>query len=762
MRLFKACFLLSYALRDVLSASSNAGISVDVDLSSYFNNNGVSASPGSANFDGNNGSYPLNQLPTGILPYRGINFTLPPWGSSSPNNIVAQGQNISLNTARFQTLHLLGAGDGGSIYTNNISVTYSDGTIVTQPILIPGWKDSRGLVVSNYTYTANGIDGNTSHIHYFQIPLNAGKALSSLTLPTGTVSGTRLHVFGISLFSSASLSTPSSGNPGPALTFQYVRSRNQWYNDSALPISFMKVLDDSTAGSVVHVVEVGINNLPFDFGLSSWLIGEHTVEISSPHLQTVYAGALNRLRAGDQARVKVGVVNKEGAARGTTTQAVAIVKDATGKVVATSPSFEIIAGIPEYDNSLASLAQHEAPKWFEDAKVIFNSIFVHWGVYSIPAFAPSGKWYWWQSHEPNNTNSPTWVHHKETYGEDFLYDQFIPMFNPTAANWSADSFTDLFAESGAKYFVLVTKHHDGVALFDAGNTTNRTTVALGPKHDFIKEIFESAAARHPDLVPATYFSNAEWYNPAWARYGFSSWPGGLAHNAYNWSKIEPYTGYVEVDDYIQDIQKPQMQILMDTYETNVLWCDTGPGAITNVTELMAGWYNRKFLEGKNVAIDDRCATWAYINYTNTTVAIRRLVDIVSKNGNWLLDIGPTGNGSVVEPEVTTLRGLGAWLAKAGKSIYATDYWFIGPQESSNIRFTTTPLAFYITTISSPSPSFTVNSPVPLLAHDTITLLGGSGQALNFTIEGETGAVTIQVPATEAEKVSDAWAFEVLY
>ena len=127
-----------------------------------------------------------------------------------------------------------------------------------------------------------------------------------------------------------------------------------------------------------------------------------------------------------------------------------------------------------------------------------------------------------------------------------------------------------------------------------------------------------------------------------------------------------------------------------------------------------------------------------------------------------VDIGPTGNGSVVEPEIATLRGLGAWLKKAGKSIYATDYWFISPQESSNIRFTTTPLAFYITTLSSPTPSFTVNSPVPLLAHDTITLLGGSGQALNFTIEGETGAVTIHVPAAEAEKVSDAWAFEIVY
>jgi alpha-L-fucosidase len=181
----------------------------------------------------------------------------------------------------------------------------------------------------------------------------------------------------MSLFTAPSLSS-SESSTGPALTFQYVRSRNQWYNDSALPsssldttaLSFMKILDGAnTTGSVVQVVEVAISNLPFDFNLSSWLVGEHTVEISSSDLQTVYAGTLKRLRAGDQARVKVGVVNANGTSRGATTQATAIVKNANGTVVATSPIFEITAGILEYESSLTSLAQHEAPKWFEDAKV---------------------------------------------------------------------------------------------------------------------------------------------------------------------------------------------------------------------------------------------------------------------------------------------------------------------------------------------------------------------------------------------------------
>lgn len=125
-----------------------------------------------------------------------------------------------------------------------------------------------------------------------------------------------------------------------------------------------------------------------------------------------------------------------------------------------------------------------------------------------------------------------------------------------------------------------------------------------------------------------------------------------------------------------------------------------------------------------------------------------------------MDIGPTGNGSVVEPEVTTLHGLGSWLQIAGKALYATDYWFIGPQESSNLRFTTTPLAFYIATLAWPSPSFAVRSPVPVMKGDRITLLGGSGGELEFEVNDD--EVIIFVNENEASLVNDAWAFEVVY
>ncbi|EIM87573.1 glycoside hydrolase [Stereum hirsutum FP-91666 SS1] len=750
---------------------STDAVVVPLDLSSYLNNKGTSDAPGQADLNGEGWSIPYAGFPTGNLTYRGIQFSIPDdWSSVQFDNVLCEGQDVNLpseQVGRYQSLYLLTTADSSSPFSNNISVTYADGTSVSGATLIPPWQSwpfpSQGVLNSNFTYTNNGTDGNTTSIHVFQLPLDASKTLNTITLPTAN-SSTRLHIFAATLWSSSSLlsltnNTNNTTAPSPALAFEYIRSRTNWFNDSG------------STTSIVQVYDIAISNLPLNFTPSSWLIGNYTVEIESDQVSTEILGTLKRLRPGDQARVKVGVVNKEGVGRGTMGSAVAVVRDETGSEVARSGGFEVMAGIPVYTDEWSSLALHEAPKWMEDYKF---GIFVHWGVYSVPAFAPSGQqyaeWYWWDLHVPNNSDSATWVYHKKTYGEEFLYDDFIPQFNPQ--NFSADSLVDLFASAGAKYFTIVTKHHDGFAMFDAGDTTNRSSVILGPKRDFLKEIFDAAEANHPGLVPATYFSTPEWYNPDWAPYGKDSWPGGLAHNAYNWSEIEPYTGWIPVDDYIQDLQTPQIKTLFNDYGTNVLWCDIGEAS--NISLLTADWYNAKYNEGKGVAIDDRCAfhLWDFstpdANYMTPEVAVPMLVDIVSKNGNWLLDIGPKGDGTVVEPEITTLTAIGDWLSHSGAAIYGTYYWFRTPQESTSLRFTTTDSAFYITTLVSPSPSFKVVSPVPVLPTDIITLLGGSGTALNFTIGGpeeggeEEGVLTVHVSAEEAGMVKYAWAFEVKY
>jgi alpha-L-fucosidase len=164
---------------------------------------------------------------------------------------------------------------------------------------------------------------------------------------------------------------------------------------------------------------------------------------------------------------------------------------------------------------------------------------------------------------------------------------------------------ELFADAGAKYFVFVTvrriiyscrsghqrtfqKHHDGFALFDTKSSTHRSSYHLGPKRDFLRELFDAAKEEQPLLHRGTYYSMPEWYvftviilasslksvisrfNPDAGPYGFGSWPGHLAQNAFNHSETEPYTGRLPVDDYLEDVQLAHMRQLAFEYETEIM------------------------------------------------------------------------------------------------------------------------------------------------------------------------------------------------
>ena len=133
---------------------------------------------------------------------------------------------------------------------------------------------------------------------------------------------------------------------------------------------------------------------------------------------------------------------------------------------------------------------------------------------------------------------------------------------------------DLIHAAAAKYFVITTKHHDGFALFDTFNTSNRNSLLYGPKRDLLHELFTAAEIYHPSLRRGTYFSLPEWFNPDFQPYGFAqqpgdsstSWPGIIARNPYTGLE-EPYTGHIPVKDFISDLMVPQMEILAYKYTT---------------------------------------------------------------------------------------------------------------------------------------------------------------------------------------------------
>ncbi|KAI0036162.1 glycoside hydrolase family 29 protein [Vararia minispora EC-137] len=773
---------LPFVFSVLTAACSRAAVQADyvkLDISNLFNVKAAATSAADANFDGNGRAYPVEYLPSApTFDYLGLQFDLPPFHDASANDAIkASGQTVSVPTGAYQVFSALAISFPGTD-SANVTVNFADGSSTVAPIIVAPWYSSGSMFdgpiwtpwhYANPALDSNlTIDYNRTHIQYVTTSLPSDRNISSLVLP-GTDAA--MAFFSITL-------VPAVPSPiAPTLQVQNVRSTTKWLNEGA------------TGNDRVTINNLATRNASID----TWILTNHTVAISSPFLTTVRPGSFRRLRASDQIIVTVGVQNAAGVSAGTPTNATIVVTDASGQTVAVERAdqgWTVTAGIPDWQNNDDSLSTHEAPNWFDDA--------------NVPAWAPTGaqyaEWYDWWLHNPPNNQSAVWRHHLATYGPDVVYDDFIQNF--TASAWSPDDWIDLFVNAGAKYFVLVTKHHDGFALFDTGNSSNRNSLLLGPKRDVVQELMDTAKAKAPQLRRGTYFSLPEWFNPAYGPYGHGSWPGHPALNAFNGSCCDPFIGYVPVADYIQDLQRPQMETLFTDprYETDILWCDIGFASA--FPHIGGDWYNFAASQGRQVVRDDRCGSnqtdfvtpeyatfpvrlsekwessegidpfsYGYNSdtppngYQNANGILPKFIDMVSKGGNYLLDIGPTANGSIVPEMTEPLLTIGSWLNKAGEAIYSTRPWFITPEDMTSgfadVRFTTTTDAFYIIALSAISGGgLRTPAPVPIVANDTVTMLGGTGQPLNWTVSD--GVLEIQVSDAELAMTEIAWAFKVAY
>ncbi|KAJ7751866.1 glycoside hydrolase family 29 protein [Mycena olivaceomarginata] len=611
-----------------------------------------------------------------------------------------------------EPLHFLYAGDGtgGKCFSFLLSVYAKNWWV---------WANVNRAAIALPLHEKTGKNLNATNIFQWSTSVPSESPVESITFPPKATSN-RMHVFGLSI-------TPSTTNTsgGPALAIRRARFTTRW---------------EDIEGVRAQAVEVTLANLLPAFAISrnTSITTRHTVELVGSGIQTVTPGVINRLVPADQVRVDVFVTGST--ANGNATIQI---RDSSGNVVATSGEFPTSPLVENYTPDADSLSMHETPSWWNAAKY---GIFIHWGVYSTPAWAPPtsyAEWYDWDIRQPPNSSNPTWEHHLETYGKP---------------QNSMRVRVDLFDRAGAKYFVLVSKHHDGFALFDTGNTTNRNSVQFGPKRDLVAELFQTAKAEKPEMHRGTYYSMPEWFNPDFAKYGFGQWPGGLAHNAFNVSPaLEPYTGRIDIDDYIDDLQLPQMIDLAVKYDTEIMWCDIG--GPNKTLDFAATFYNHAMAQGRQVTMNDRCgflpdfdtpeyATFGSIQtakwessegmdpfsyglntatnadqYKNGTTIVQTLVDIVSRTGICdLLDIGPTAEGEIIAPMMNNLLDAGTWLDFAGDCVYDTEYWFPSSQDfnppagTEPPRFTTTPSTFCLT----------INKRLPVLAEDEIVFLRPQG------------------------------------
>ncbi|KAJ1300816.1 hypothetical protein OPQ81_002456 [Rhizoctonia solani] len=792
-------------------------------------------------FDGNGAGYVAEFLPVGELRNENIRFALPKWGSR-PDNFISNKQEISVNVGYIREFHILYAGDwidgeNGAEF----EFEFEDGEKEIVQLSVKNWWDlhwlNNGAVQTPYHNTPNGRNYNITQMHHWSSAVSSFSPLRTIRFPSASDIN-RLHVFALSLVPAYVPGDELDTSP-PAISVKNVRltTLKTDEGDSIIEVTLANLralaASDygfaSKHGSVAHFhghrsprrpypdedQQVVLGKEPevlrgYEHYASSVLTGPHEVIVRPVNgqvgIRTVAPGKVFRLIPGDDARIDVGVTfdlasQWMSSPKESLEVEVVVLSLETSSPVTRSTGWNLDLGNVDtlkedgkfWEPTVMSLSRHETPRWWNNAKF---GIFIHWGIYSVPGWVPKGyyeEWYNWWLHNPAQPSNILWNYHRDTFGEGKLYDDFIPEF--TGAKFNASQWINLFATAGAKYFVLVTKHHDGFALFDTHNSTHRSSVYLGPKRDFIGELMDAASKEHPTMHKGTYYSMPEWFNPDAGPYGFGNWPGHLATGAYNHSLIEPYTGRLEGKDYLRDIQLEHMRILAEKYDTDIMWCDIG--GPNRTLEFAAEWYNRAARAGKQVTMNNRCGfvpdfdtpeyarfssiqthswetsegidpySYGYNRqtkdeeYRSPETIVQTLVDIVSKNGNYLLNLGPTGEGEIIPAMVERLVEVGKWLEHSGECIFNTTYSFLGA-EAGSFRFTKTPKSFCMISFSKPEGNWIViERPVPILPGDTVTFLGDE-RARPLTWSYRDGRLAIIVPKTLVDAVKYAWAFKITF
>jgi alpha-L-fucosidase len=402
------------------------------------------------------------------------------------------------------------------------------------------------------------------------------------------------------------------------------------------------------------------------------------------------------------------------------------------------------------------------PPWFDDAKL---GIFVHWTAAAVPAYAPvndspfdlaaEGGWeeamrrspyVEWYQNSIAIEGSPAAQHHAEVHGNR-PYDDFVAQFLDGHAGWQADPWADLFAAAGARYVVLVTKHHDGVLLWPSG-TPNPKKARWGSDRDVVGDL--AVAVRARDMRFGTYYS------------GGLDWSfGGLPMRDFQ----QMLAAIPQTDEYVAYVAA-HWDELIDRYRPDVLWGDIGSPAGLDLTELFERYYatvpegvinNRfdwirqsvgqvhcDFVTPEYSTKGDAGHKWESTRgigtsfgynreedestYLSPDALVRMFIDIVAHGGNLLLNVGPNADGAIPWAQAQRLLALGWWLRTNGDAIFSTRPWSRTDgvtAEGHDVRYTTrdgdlfaivcgTPSSEEVELDVTPAPGATVH----LLGNDT--------------------------------------------
>lgn len=364
----------------------------------------------------------------------------------------------------------------------------------------------------------------------------------------------------------------------------------------------------------------------------------------------------------------------------------------------------------QYKDNWESLSEYGVPEWYEKAKF---GVFVHWGVYSVPAY-----WSEWYPRLMYYKGNPVYYHHKHKYGKDFNYREFIEMFK--AEKFSAENWVMLVKNSGAKFIMPVGEHHDGFKMYNS-DLSKWTSVNMGPKRDILGEI--KAECEKQNLIFSTSSHRAEhfWFLNGGKTIGFKNETEseeyrdfyGDCENVHKqnnlYTLLKQEHGIEPTEEWLKDWLVSSCD-LIDRYQPSSLffdWWVSYKAFRPYMKKFLAYYYNRSLEWGKRVcvyyksdAVMYNCAifdrergqlenispyiwqgetstaynAWSYCTtnrFKTPEIIACNMLDVISKNGCFVLNIGPKACGTICEEELNILNKLGEFTKRNEEAIWGT-------------------------------------------------------------------------------------------
>ncbi|CAG9829563.1 unnamed protein product [Diabrotica balteata] len=424
----------------------------------------------------------------------------------------------------------------------------------------------------------------------------------------------------------------------------------------------------------------------------------------------------------------------------------------------------------KYQPTWDSIDSRPLPSWYDEDKI---GIFIHWGVFSVPSV--KSEWFWadWKAGDSEVVN-----YLKNYYSPNWKYQNFAKDF--TAEFYDPNEWAEIFANSGAKYIVLTSKHHEGYCLWPSKYSYSWNAQDVGPGRDILGEL--ATAVRAKNLKFGLYHSYYEWFNQLY-----------LADKA---------NGY-KTQDFVDRKTDPELRELVNTYKPSVIWSDgdwDAPDTYWRSKEFLAWLYNESPVKDE-VVVNDRWGSgipcthggffscqdrynpgtlqqhkwenamtidhksWGFrrnaklSDYMTIEELLYQLVSTVSCGGNLLMNVGPTKDGIIAPIFQQRLKDLGTWLSINGDSIYSTRPWTSQNDSLTNgVWYTSKGSDVYAISLQWPKDNtLNLGSAIDLFknANTSVYLLGHeNGEALKWTL-GES-SVTINFP--DKSQVGSEWAY----